>query len=105
MYFDDHSPLLFHADYGGIQALFRIGGLNIMKGQIPAPRSQSGLRVGITSQGGVVRSLERRRVPGASLAETATKLSSCVETLVRPGGSVVLTLGRSNTGVPITGHR
>lgn len=38
MYFDDHNPPHFHADYGGSEALININTLAVFAGELP-PRA------------------------------------------------------------------
>ena len=40
MYFDDHNPPHFHAEYGGNEALFSINSLSVIAGKLP-PRAMS----------------------------------------------------------------
>lgn len=35
MYFNDHPPPHFHAEYGGSEALFEIETLRVIKGKLP----------------------------------------------------------------------
>lgn len=35
MYYNDHSPPHFHAEYGGAEALIEIGTLDVLRGGLP----------------------------------------------------------------------
>ena len=47
MYYNDHAPPHFHAIYGEIEAVFAIGNLQVLDGDVP-PRS--GRRMGDAAQ-------------------------------------------------------
>jgi hypothetical protein len=46
MYFRDHSPAHFHAEYGEYEALIEIETLSILRGDLPRRRTGRGLVVG-----------------------------------------------------------
>lgn len=35
MYFNDHLPSHFHAEYGGVEAVYAIDTLDVLRGQLP----------------------------------------------------------------------
>jgi hypothetical protein len=35
MYFNDHFPSHFHAEYGGFEAVYAIDSLDVLRGQLP----------------------------------------------------------------------
>lgn len=58
MFFNDHNPSHFHADYGNDSAALDIATLKILEGHLPPQDPGIGRRMGITTPGRTDEQLE-----------------------------------------------
>jgi hypothetical protein len=75
MYYDDHNPPHFHAEYAGDEALITIDTLDVMAGELPSPGLRVGLRVGWEAPCGAKRGVEVREKLGADGKDQPTRIS------------------------------
>jgi len=59
MFFNDHPPPHFHANYGPDEALFAIETLSLIAGRIPARGDRARNRVGLSPSGGPDAGMEQ----------------------------------------------
>ena len=63
IYFGDHLPPHFHAEYGAQEALLHIDTLAVIAGKTPTPRYRLGYGVGLVTSGRVAGGLEKSQEP------------------------------------------